>query len=86
MVDSPRAVERHLQRLEDAVGGNQKQKHGSEMDLAVHLEPCLEVPDHELARLAGERIADGQVDGLLGRPPVEDIAAERRDDDEKRIG
>ena len=79
--DAPGPIERHFQRLENAVGGEQQQEHGEHLDAAAR----RKIAADESAEVARQRIVKRQVDGRLRRPPVQDIAAEREHDNHEGI-
>ena len=70
--DTPGAIERHFERLENAVRGDQQEKDGSERKVRHH--PGLEVLHHHAARLAREAVANGEVDRVDGGRPVQHVA------------
>ncbi len=54
------------------------------MHLGMRFDGCLEVPPQELAKDIREIIVQCKINGAYSRPPLEDVAAPRRHDQERK--
>ena len=70
---APGAVQRHFQRLENAVGGEQKQHHAGELEMPLPYQVAFQ----ETGQLTREIVVERQVDRVLRRPRMQYIAAQR---------
>lgn len=83
--DAPDAVESHLERFEDPVGGEEEQGERDELGLAPRGNRNSQVALEKLADFARQVIVQGEVDGVHGSGPVKRVLTERDHDDQEGI-